>query len=96
MSALDEQAERSGAVDAIAGLLAAASLVLSALGAGGGILLERDAHPARVIPVAVVLAIISGRMSARHERLARFAIFAAMVAFVVGMSLAVTTENPLV
>jgi hypothetical protein len=43
-----------------------------------------------------VLAIISGRMSARHERLARFAIFAAMVAFVVGMSLAVTTENPLV
>jgi hypothetical protein len=32
----------------------------------------------------------------RHERLARFAIFAAMVAFVVGMSLAVTTENPLV
>ena len=49
-----------------------------------------------MIPVAVVLAIVAGRMSARHERLARFAIFAAMVAWVVGMTLAVTTENSLV
>ncbi len=98
MSTLGEQAPapRSGAVDGIAGLLAAASLVLSALGAGFGILLELEAHPARVIPVAVVLAIVAGRMSSRHERLARIAIFAAMVAFVVGMTIAVTTENSLV
>jgi hypothetical protein len=35
-------------------------------------------------------------MSASHARLARIAIFAAMVAFPVGMTLAVLTENPLV
>ena len=96
MSTLDRADERSGAVDTIAGLLAAASIVLSALGMGAGILLELDAHPARVIPVAVVLAIVSGRMSVRHERLARGAIFFAMVAFPVGMTLAVLTENSLV
>ena len=96
VSTVDEQAPRSGAVDGIAGLLAAASLVLSALGAGFGILLEIEAHPARVIPVAVVLAIVAGRMSPRHERLARLAVFVAMFAFVVGMTLAVTTENSLV
>ena len=96
MSALEEQAPRSGAVDGIAGLLAVASMVFSALGSGAGLLLEREAHPARVIPVAVVLAIVAGRMSARHERLARFALFVAVVAWVLGMTLAVTTENPLV
>jgi hypothetical protein len=96
MSTVDQAERRSGAGDAIAGLLAGASLVLSSLGAGAGILLEVDAHPVRIIPVAVVLAIVSGRMSARHERLARFAIFFAMIAFPVGMTLAVLTENSLV
>jgi hypothetical protein len=96
VSAIGQERPRSGAVDAVAGLLAAASLVLSALGAGAGILLELDANPARIIPAAVVLAIVSGRMSASHARLARIAIFAAMVAFPVGMTLAVLTENPLV
>ena len=96
MSVVEQPSERTGSVDAIAGLLAAASIVLSALGAGVGLLLEIEAHPARVIPVAVVLAIVAGRMSARHERLSRVALFIAMVAWVVGMSLAVITENPLV
>jgi mannose/fructose/N-acetylgalactosamine-specific phosphotransferase system component IIC len=96
MSAYEGAERRGGAGDALAGLLAGASLVLSALGMGAGLLLEIDAHPARVIPAAVVLAIVSGRMSARHERLARFAIFFAMVAFPVGMTLAVLTENRLV
>jgi hypothetical protein len=97
MSTLDEAArERPGAVDAIAGLLAGASIVLSCLGAGLGFLLEIEAHPARVIPIAVILAIVAGRMSVRHERLARGALFTAMAAWVVGMSLAVITENPLV
>jgi hypothetical protein len=97
VSTLDDRADPgSGAVDGIAGLLAVASIVLSALGAGAGILLELEAHPARVIPVAVILAIVSARMSARHERLAKSALYIAMVAWVVGMTLAVTTENPLV
>ena len=96
MSALDHQEQRHGAVDTVAGLLAMASIVLSALGAGVGILLELEPHPARVIPVAVVLAIVAGRMSARHATLARAAIYIAMVAWVVGMTLAVITENTLV
>ena len=44
----------------------------------------------------MVLAIVAGRMSARQDRLARVAIGIAMVAWVLGMSLAVITENPLV
>ena len=96
MSSLDQASPRSGTVDAVAGLLAAASIVMSALGAGAGLLLELEAHPVRIIPAAVVLAIVAGRMSARHERLARAAIFVAMIAFPVGMTLAVLTENPLV
>ena len=96
MSAFEEATPRPGAVDAVAGLLAAASIVLSALGAGLGFLLEVEAHPVRVIPIAVVLAIVAGRMSARHERLARAALFTAMVAWVVGMTLVVITDNSLV
>ena len=96
MSTLDHEESRSGSVDALAGLLAGASLALSAIGAGAGLLLEIEAHPARVIPAAVVLAIISARMSSRHERLALVAIFTSMVAFVVGMTLVVLTGNTLV
>jgi hypothetical protein len=96
LSTLEQPAERQGAVDAVAGLLAAASIFLSAIGAGAGILLEIEAHPARVIPVALVLAIVAGRMSERHARLARAALFISMIAWVLGMSLAVITDNTLV
>jgi hypothetical protein len=96
VSTIDDAEPRSSGIDAIAGLLAAASIVMSALGAGAGILLELEAHPARIIPAAVVLAIVAGRMSARHARLARAALFVAMIAFPIGMTLAVLTENPLV
>ncbi len=96
MSALEAQQPRSGAVGTIAGLLAMMSIVLSALGAGLGFILEIEAHPVRTIPVAVVLAIVAGRMSDRHQGLARFAVFFAMAAWVVGMALAVITENALV
>jgi predicted nucleic acid-binding protein len=95
VSTLDQPASRHTSVDTIAGLLAMASIVLSALGAGLGILLEVEAHPARTIPVAVVLAIVAGRMSSRHERLTRAAVWIAAVAWVVGMTLAVLTENAL-
>ena len=96
MSALEAQPPRSSAVGTIAGLLATMSIVLSSLGAGLGFILELEAHPVRTIPVAVVLAIVAGRMSDRHQALSRFAVFFAMAAWVVGMTLAVLTENPLV
>jgi hypothetical protein len=96
VSTLEAVPERQTAADTVAGLLATASIVLSALGTGAGILLELEATPARTIPVAVVLAIVAGRMSARHSRLSAAAIWVASIAWVVGMTLAVLTENPLV
>jgi hypothetical protein len=73
--------------DAVAGVLAAASIALSLVG-----LADR---PARLIPVAVVAAIVAARMSSRFERLAFAAVLVAMIAWVVGMTIAVITENPL-
>jgi ABC-type Mn2+/Zn2+ transport system permease subunit len=45
--------------------------------------------------VAIVLALIAVRMSVRFQRLALVAAVAGMVGWVLGMSFAVTTDNPL-
>ena len=96
MSAVEERApEQSSATDTIAGLLAVASVVLSGIGMGFGLLLQLDARPARLAPVAILLALVAARMSARNQTLAlRAALFAAF-AWVVGMTVAVITEGPL-
>ena len=52
-------------------------------------------RPARIIPFAVVLALVSARMSTRWSRLAGVAVIAGVVCWVLGMSIAVLTENPL-
>jgi hypothetical protein len=97
MSVVDQSgAPKHSSVDAVAGLLAVASFALSGIAAGLGLLLQIEARPVRVIPVALVLAIVAGRMSERFERLALAAVIAAMIAWVVGMTLVVLTENPLV
>ena len=96
MSALEGEAgERSSATDTIAGLLAVASIVLSAIGMGFGLLLQLDARPARVVPVAILLALIAARMSARHQPLALRAALFGGLAWVVGMTVAVITDGPL-
>jgi predicted cation transporter len=87
MSTREEGAERWSPVDTVAGVLAMISIFASALG-----LVWR---PVRVIPFAVVLALIAARMSARHERLVAWAVAAAVACWTVGMALAVITENPL-
>jgi hypothetical protein len=79
--------ERWSAVDTVAGLLLMISIFASALGLVW--------KPVRVVPFAVILALVAARMSARHERLAAWAIAAAVICWTVGMSLAVLTENPL-
>jgi hypothetical protein len=97
MSVVDQSgAPTHSSVDAVAGLLAVASFALSGIAAGLGLLLQIEARPVRVIPVALVLAIVAGRMSERFERLALAAVIAAMIAWVFGMTLVVLTENPLV
>jgi tRNA isopentenyl-2-thiomethyl-A-37 hydroxylase MiaE len=77
----------SEARETVAGFLAAAAMFVSAIGV---------AHrPARLIPVAVVLALVSARMTERHSRLAGWAVATTVVCWTVGMTIAVITEHPL-
>jgi hypothetical protein len=91
-----ESGDRQSAADAVAGFLAVASIVLSAVAMGAGLILQLDARPARTTIAAALLALISSRMSARYQRLAFAAIVIAMIAWVVGLSLAVVTDNALI
>lgn len=96
MSALeDERRERGSATDTIAGLLAVSSVVLSGVAMGLGLLLQLEARPARVAPVAILLALVAARMSERMQSLALKAAAFGAFAWVVGMTIAVITEAPL-
>ena len=97
MSAVDDAPRRSStATDTVAGLLAAASLVLSAIAMGLGLLLQLDAHPARLAPVAIVMALVAARMSERYQSLALKAALFGGFAWVVGMTVAIVTDGPLI
>jgi type IV secretory pathway VirB2 component (pilin) len=96
MSALETQNERHSATDVVAGLLAVASIILSGVAMGFGLLLELDARPSRTAFAAIVLALVSARLSERYQSLALKATLFAMLAWVVGMTIAVLTENPLI
>ena len=63
MSSIDAQDSRSTAADTVAGLMAAASIVLSCIGMGFGLILEVDARPARTEAIAIILALVAARMS---------------------------------
>jgi hypothetical protein len=86
-TAREERADRWSSIDTVAGLLAAISILASSLGVVW--------RPVRVIPFAVVLALIAARMSARQERLVAWAVGIAVACWTVGMTVAVITENPL-
>ena len=90
----DEQ--RYTITDVIAGLLAAGSLLLSFIAIGFGLILQVEPRPARLVPVALVLALVAGRMSVRYQRLAFAAIIVGMVSWVVGLTLAVITHHALI
>jgi hypothetical protein len=96
VSSVDEaHADRTTAADTIAGLLAVGSIVLSAIAMGFGLLLQLDAHPARIAPVAIVVALVAARMSARYQSLALKAALFGAVAWVVGMVVVIVTDGPL-
>jgi uncharacterized membrane protein SirB2 len=80
-------AHRWSTADTVAGFLATLSIFASALG-----LVWR---PARLIPFAVVIALIAARMSARNQQIAFYAVIAAVVCWTAGMTIAVVTEHPL-
>ena len=96
MTSVDTSDRRHSPADTVAGFLAVGSIVLSAIALGAGLILELQARPARTSIVAAILALVSARLSARYEKLALIALFVAIVAWVVGMTLAVITDNPLI
>lgn len=77
----------SDAREAVAGLLASAALFVSLFGLAY--------KPARMIPVAIVMALVAARMTERHSRLAGLAVAAGVVCWTVGMTIAVVTERTL-
>jgi FtsH-binding integral membrane protein len=96
VSSVDEtHVDRTSARDTIAGLLAVSSIVLSGIAMGFGLLLQLDARPARIAPVAILLALVAARMSERFQSLALKAALFAAFAWVVGMTVAVVTDGPL-
>jgi hypothetical protein len=78
--------ERPGSTDTIAGFLAAIALVAG--------LFSIVYRPARIGPAALVVGLIAVAMGGKHERLATWAVAAVTVGWVVGMIVAVLTENP--
>jgi hypothetical protein len=78
--------ERHGQADLVAGFLAA-----FALAAG---LLSIIHKPARIGPVALVVALIAVGIGGKYERLATWAVATVSVGWVLGMIIAVITENP--
>lgn len=78
---------RSGAGESIAGLLASLSIFVSLIGLAY--------RPARLIPAAILLALLATAIGGRSSRLAAFAVGVGAVCFVVGMAVAVITNHPL-
>jgi len=89
LSAIPDPAARrsTDTREAVAGLLATLAIFAAAVG-----VVHR---PVRLIPVAVVLALVAARMTTRHSRLAGLAIAIVVVCWVLGMTIAVITERPL-
>ena len=78
---------RLPAHDAVAGLLAAASIFVGAIGVAQ--------TPVRIVPAAIVLALVSVRMADRYRSLAAWAVGLNILWWLLGMTVAVVTERPL-
>ena len=86
MSTQPEPVTRDRPSDGIAGFLASVALFASLIGLAY--------RPVRIIPFALVLALVATGMGGRHQRLATAALGVGAVCFVVGMAIAVITNNP--
>ncbi len=80
-------AEESRPADSIAGFLAALSIFASLIGL--------VYHPVRLIPFAILLALIATAMGGSHARLAQFAVITGALCFIGGLAIAVITNNPI-
>jgi hypothetical protein len=79
--------ERTRPAETVAGFLAAASIFVSVTGIAY--------RPLRLIPLAILLALIATGIGGRATRLAAWAVGIGALAFAVGMAAAVITSNPL-
>jgi hypothetical protein len=79
--------ERSSPAETVAGFLAAAAIFVSVTGVAY--------RPLRLIPAALVLALIAIGIGGRATRLATWAVAIGAVSFAAGMAAAVITSNPL-
>ena len=79
--------ERARPAETIAGLLAATSIFVSLTGVAY--------RPLRLIPLAIVLALLATGIGGRATRLAAWAVGIGALSFAVGMAVAVITSNPL-
>jgi len=77
----------TGSSETLAGFLAALAIFVSATGVAY--------RPLRLIPFAIVLALIAVGIGGRSTRLATAAVFVGAACFAIGMALAVATSNPL-
>jgi hypothetical protein len=80
-------AERSSALETVAGFMAALAFAVASL----GIVYK----PVRVIPIAIVVALIAVGMGGRNSRLATLAVMWGGVCWIAGMTIAVLTERSL-
>jgi hypothetical protein len=79
--------ERARPAETVAGFLAAAAIFVSLTGIAY--------RPLRLIPFAILLALVAVAIGGRHQRLATFAVYVGAASFAVGMAAAVITSNPL-
>jgi len=79
--------QRSRPAETVAGFLAAASIFVSLTGIAY--------RPLRLIPFAVLLALIAVGIGGRSERLATYAVAIGAVSFAAGLAVAVVTSRPL-
>ena len=85
MSAISEP--RTSHSDLVGGLLAAASIFAGAVGV--------VQTPIKVIPISIVLALVSVRMTDRYRVLATWAVGLNILWWLLGMTVAVLTDNAL-
>jgi hypothetical protein len=80
--------QRASPADTAAGFLAAISLTASVVACAY--------RPVRLAPFAIVIALVAAALAKeRHGRLAAFAVIAGGLGWLIGMSIAVLTSNPI-
>ena len=82
----DDQGEARPA-DTVAGFLASLAIFAALIGVAW--------HPLRLIPAAMVLALLAAAMSAARQRFALAAVLITAVCFFAGMAIAVIAQKPL-